>query len=87
MGYEYLNDSRDYAVSARAAAIVAELSASTDAAVLKVKDAATAIKNAVDTAGPAANAASRADNTVKEEACWAVVTSASSTLGRSRLSR
>jgi len=82
MGFEILNDFLDVPVSVRAAAIVAELSASTDPAAQKIKDAATAIKNAADAAGPAANAASLADNTAKEDACWAVVNSASSTLAK-----
>lgn len=82
MGVEILNDFLDIPVSTGAAAVVNELSSDSDAALQKLKDAATAVKSATETAGPAANTASLADNTAKEDACWAVVASAKSVLGK-----
>ena len=82
MGVETLNDFLDIPVSTGAAAVVNELSSDSDAALQKLKDAATAVKSATETAGPAANTASLADNTAKEDSCWAVVASAKSVLGK-----
>lgn len=82
MGLETLNELLDVSIATRAAALSTEIGASTDAAMVKVKDAATAIKSAAETAGPAANTASLADTTAKEDACWAAVAAASSALAK-----
>lgn len=82
MGLETLNELFDISVSSRAAQLATELASSTDEALTKLKDAATAVKNAADMAGAAANEASLAGTTAKEDACWAAVTSANSALAK-----
>jgi hypothetical protein len=68
-----LNEFLDVPIAWEAGEIIKKIGDSSDPAAMKVKQAATALKNAADTAGPAANAASLAEETTKEDACWAAV--------------
>ncbi|WP_438040156.1 hypothetical protein [Sorangium sp. So ce128] len=82
MGFEVLNEFYDIAVAHKASQSLNMLGTKDDVGLQKLRDAAAAVKSAAETAGPAANQASLAGNTAKEDACRAAVRSADAALSK-----